>query len=166
MKVRHVQRHGEEEIQLQMTPMIDVVFQLLIFFIMTFKIVAPEGDFPITMPLAAPSPGIPDPTQSPPITITMRSDSSGRLTNMQFGLVDLGTDFEALRIKVRETVGDDAGPGSGGEPPEVTLKCDYDLHYRYTMAAITRVAGYVEKKQIKPLINKIRFAPPPARPGG
>ena len=29
-----------EEIQLNMTAMIDIVFQLLIFFIMTFKVVA------------------------------------------------------------------------------------------------------------------------------
>ena len=30
---------------LEMTPMIDIVFQLLVFFIMTFKIVSQEGDF-------------------------------------------------------------------------------------------------------------------------
>ncbi len=34
-----------------MTPMIDVVFQLLIFFMLTLKIIAPEGDFNINMPL-------------------------------------------------------------------------------------------------------------------
>jgi hypothetical protein len=34
-----------------MTPMIDVVFQLMSFFMCTLKIVAPEGDFDIRMPL-------------------------------------------------------------------------------------------------------------------
>ena len=59
MRVRNVQRRAGEEIELQMTPMIDIVFQLLIFFIMTFKIIAPEGDFNIKMPLSAPSDGPP-----------------------------------------------------------------------------------------------------------
>ena len=40
-------------LQMNMTPMIDVVFQLLVFFIMTFKIVALEGDFNVRMPLAS-----------------------------------------------------------------------------------------------------------------
>ena len=39
-----------EKIELQMTPMIDIVFQLLVFFIMTFNVVAQEGDFNIRMP--------------------------------------------------------------------------------------------------------------------
>ena len=52
MKIRHIGT-TDEKIELQMTPMIDIVFQLLIFFIMTFKIVAQEGDFNIKMPLAS-----------------------------------------------------------------------------------------------------------------
>ena len=32
-----------------MTPMIDVVFQLMIFFMLTFNIIAPEGDFDVRM---------------------------------------------------------------------------------------------------------------------
>ncbi|MEM7457072.1 MAG: biopolymer transporter ExbD, partial [Planctomycetota bacterium] len=32
-------KQSEEEIKVDMTPMIDIVFQLLVFFIMTFKIV-------------------------------------------------------------------------------------------------------------------------------
>ena len=49
MKLRH---KGEaEKIETQMAPMIDVVFQLLIFFMLTLKILAPEGDFNINMPI-------------------------------------------------------------------------------------------------------------------
>ena len=33
-----------------MTPMIDMVFQLLIFFILTLNIVDPEGDFNLRLP--------------------------------------------------------------------------------------------------------------------
>ena len=38
--------------KLDMTPMIDVVFQLMIFFMLTLKIVTEEGNFDINMPLA------------------------------------------------------------------------------------------------------------------
>ena len=49
MKLRH---KGEvEKIEAQMAPMSDVVFQLLIFFMLTLKILAPEGDFNINMPI-------------------------------------------------------------------------------------------------------------------
>ena len=44
-----------EEIKLNMTSMIDIVFQLLVFFIMTFDPAVQEGDFNIRMPLASTS---------------------------------------------------------------------------------------------------------------
>ena len=53
MKIRNRDDRSEDKIELQMTPMIDIVFQLLVFFIMTFKIVTQEGDFNIKMPLAS-----------------------------------------------------------------------------------------------------------------
>ena len=46
MKIRN--RHPTaDRIVSQMTPMIDVVFQLLIFFMLTLKIIEPEGNFDI-----------------------------------------------------------------------------------------------------------------------
>ena len=39
-----------EKLETNMSAMIDVVFQLLIFFMLTLKIVEPEGDFNINMP--------------------------------------------------------------------------------------------------------------------
>ena len=50
-----------DKIPIDMTPMIDIVFQLLTFFCMTLKVSAAEGDFNIKMPLAAPKAGLPDP---------------------------------------------------------------------------------------------------------
>jgi len=84
MKVRHSQRKGSK-IELQMTPMIDIVFQLLVFFIMTFKIVTPEGDFNIKMPLDAPARGQPDPDMIPPIRVRLESHASGNLANIKMG---------------------------------------------------------------------------------
>lgn len=48
-----IKSRAATKVELMMTPMIDIVFQLLIFFIMSFKIAAQEGDFNIKMPLAA-----------------------------------------------------------------------------------------------------------------
>ena len=62
MKIRNRDSRVDDKIELQMTPMIDIVFQMLVFFIMTFKIVTQEGDFNIKMPLAAASGAEVDPT--------------------------------------------------------------------------------------------------------
>jgi len=163
MKVRNVQRHGEEKVELQMTPMIDIVFQLLIFFIMTFKIVSPEGDFNIKMPLAAPSEGLPDDSQLPPIKVRMRADAGGRLANIQLGQQGLGNNFDALHAQIREIVGDDRGPGSIAETTEVELDCDYNLKFGNVIKAITAISGYVDNPEtghVTKVIEKIKFAPP------
>ncbi len=161
MKIRNVQRH-EEETGLQMTSMIDIVFQLLIFFIMTFKIVAPEGDFNIKMPLAAPSEGIPDDNQLPPIKVRLRADERGRLASAQMGTRQLNSShpFRDLQVQIREIVGDDSGPGSVADSTEVELDCDYGLKFEYVIDAITAVSGYVKDGRIIKIVEKIKFAPP------
>src|SRR2546422_5048205 len=40
---------GESKVEIQMTPMLDMIFQLLIFFILTFKPVIDEGQFGVNM---------------------------------------------------------------------------------------------------------------------
>ncbi len=76
MKFRGSGKHTGGKVELMMTPMIDVVFQLLTFFIMTFKITAPEGDFFIKMPQAAPSAGVPSDVQLPPIKVRMTAGAN------------------------------------------------------------------------------------------
>jgi len=158
MRVRHAGER-EEEIELQMTPMIDIVFQLLVFFIMTFKIVSPEGDFNIKMPLAAPSEGRPDDTQLPPIKITMRAGAGGALSSMTMGTKAVGG-FNELRQEIRAIVGDQSGPGSIAAETEVELDCDYNLKFENVIHAITAVSGRVENGRIVKVIEKIKFAPP------
>ena len=50
MIVRPISSPPRDERSTAMTPMIDVVFQLLAFFVLTFRIVSPEGEFGVTMP--------------------------------------------------------------------------------------------------------------------
>ncbi len=162
MKVRNTGKH-DDKVEIMMTPMIDIVFQLLIFFIMTFKIVAPEGDFNIKMPLAAPSEGLPDDNQLPPMKVRLRATDSGRLASIQLGQRTL-PDFKSLQMQVRDIVGDDRGPGSVAASTEVELDCDYKLQFESVIDAITAVSGYVasDGQSIIKLIEKIKFSAPRA----
>jgi biopolymer transport protein ExbD len=158
MKVRNAGAR-EEKIELQMTPMIDIVFQLLIFFIMTFKIVVPEGDFNIKMPLSAPSQGPPDENLTPPIKVRLTTSGGGSV-GIRMNDTPIG-DFTQLRGRVVGLIGDERGPGSIADSAEVEFDCDYDLDYKHVIQAISAVSGYIspDKKVIK-LIEKIKFAPP------
>ena len=167
MRVRNIQRGTSEDVELQMTPMIDIVFQLLIFFIMTFKIAMPEGDFNIKMPLAAPSEGIPEDDQLPPIKVRMTARGNGTLSQIQFGNRPLGSGpkaFDQLRQRIIDLVGEEPGPATL-DSTEVELDCDYNLRYEYVIEAITAVSGYVaEDGRVVKVIEKIKFSP--RRPPG
>jgi len=163
MKVRHTTTSGGDKIELQMTPMIDIVFQLLVFFIMTFKIVAMEGDFNIKMPLADPAPGPVSEIAMPPMEVRLRADPQGRLAGIYLNDRSVGgTDpMEALRLEIIGVIGDDRGPGSIQEDAEVELDCDFGLRYEHVIDAITAVSGYLrDDGTVEKLVEKIKFAPP------
>ncbi|MCA9167808.1 MAG: biopolymer transporter ExbD [Planctomycetales bacterium] len=167
MKFRHLgDPENEPKIELQMTPMIDIVFQLLVFFIMSFKITAQEGDFNIKMPLAAPNAGAIDDSVLPPLKLKLVADANGRLAANGIQLNERAfADFDGLHAYIRTLIGDQGGPGSVGEV-EIEIDCDYQLQYRYTMAAVTAVSGYIDGNgNLIKLIDKIKFAPP-QRPEG
>ena len=161
MRIRHSTSSRDEKIELQMTPMIDIVFQLLIFFIMTFKIVSQEGDFNIKMPLAAPSEGLQDDQQLPPMKVRLTASASGQLSGIRLNDQNFGTDFERLHGFIVGLIGDDVGPGSRQDTAEVELDCDFDLRYEYVIQAITAVSGRLaDDGEIIKLVEKIKFAPP------
>ncbi|MDP6443837.1 MAG: biopolymer transporter ExbD [Pirellulaceae bacterium] len=157
MKIRNTDGEGEK-IELQMTPMIDIVFQLLIFFIMTFKIVSQEGDFNIKMPLQASS-GAADDTL-PPMTLRLHADAAGNLANIVLGERSYGTDINGVHLWIVNYIGDDTGPSPRQETAEVELDCDYNLRYEHVIAAVTAVSGYVDPNDnVVKLVEKIKFAP-------
>lgn len=164
MRVRNVNRRAGEEIQLQMTPMIDVVFQLLVFFILSFKIVAPEGDFNVKMPPDDPSLEWHGTGFLPPITVRLVAGSDGELSEILFGTRPLGRDFCALRQAMLDLMGDDPDPTLLATT-EVVFDCDHNLRYENVIEAITAVSGYVVQEgpgrgQVVRVIEKIKFAPP------
>jgi biopolymer transport protein ExbD len=157
MRIRNAQRR--EYVVLQMTPMIDIVFQLLVFFVFTFKIVQPEGDFNIRMPTEMGETVV---SETPVLAVRMRAGENRELTSVSLGDVQLDGDdpFGQLQQRIRAIVDDSGGPGSVDQ--EVELHCDYNLRYKYVIDAMTAITGYLDPAtgtQHK-LIERVRFAPP------
>ncbi|MCA9258763.1 MAG: biopolymer transporter ExbD, partial [Planctomycetales bacterium] len=144
----------------QMTPMIDIVFQLMVFFVFTFKIVLPEGDFNIRMPASSGESA--QPSETPVLKVRLRAGEDRNLAAVQLGDVPLtgGNPFFELQKRIRSLVDDSGGPGSSEQ--EVELNCDYDLRYRYVINAMTAITGYVDPSTgtTHKLIERVRFAPP------
>lgn len=144
------------KVAVDMTPMIDVVFQLMSFFMCTLKVVTPEGDFDIRMPLGAAA--APNDQMVPPIRLKLAAAPNGQLA----GLTMNGNpvrDFDELQAKVMGIVGTATGPNSLAENTEVELDCDYGLAYENVVRAITAVSGTQKDGQIVELIKKIKFTP-------
>lgn len=164
MKLRH--KSEAVKIEAQMAPMIDVVFQLLIFFMLTLKILAPEGDFNINMPL-----GQAAQQDSSDINLDIKvrllANPDGTLQNVVIGKRQLGNDpavFERLNSTILGMVG---RPGErASDDMEVEIDADYGLHYTYTIQAISACTGKLDPVTKQPVryVDKIKFAKP--RPPG
>ena len=151
-----------DKIEINMTPMIDVVFQLMSFFMCSLKIVAPEGDFDIRMPLGKSASAVMDDQQVPPIRVKLAAGPDGSMASITMNGNPVA-DFNELQKKVVSLVGKGRGPDSLAEKTEVELDCDYSLKYVNVVRAITAVSGTVQDGQIVELIKKIKFTPP--KPG-
>ena len=147
---------------IDMTPMIDVVFQLISFFMFSLKVVSPEGDFDIRMPLGKSASAVMDDQQVPPIRVKLAAGPDGSMASITMNGNPL-KDFNDLQKEVVRLVGKGRGPDSLAEKTEVELDCDYSLKYVNVVRAITAVSGTVQDGQIVELIKKIKFTPP--KPG-
>ncbi len=170
MKIRGKRPSKEEKIELQMTPMIDIVFQLLVFFIMTFNVVAQEGDFNIRMPaVGAPQEQLEE-IEKQTLKVRMRANDAGELIELKLNEAVLsggGNPFTNLHNKILSKVQDAGGPDEAANLLEVEFECDYDLKYNNVIEAITAVSGsrYRDSDKIQRLIENIKFAPPKKKAG-
>jgi len=147
-----------DKISIDMTPMIDCVFQLITFFMLTLKTVIVEGDFDIRMPLGASVGAVPE---DPPVIVRvkMTAGADGNLSGITMNGSGVA-DFEALRRKIIDLVGINTGPG-GAENTEVELDCDFGLKYINVVKAITAVSGAPQPDGTTvDLVKKIKFSPP------
>lgn len=159
MKIRHSHTDSDVKVDVQMTPMIDVVFQLLIFFVFTFKIVSQEGDFDIMMPPPE-SAGAPQ-ASTQPFTVRMTTDANGNLAELYYNNKLVGTSSDSTDARfdgLQEAIFNDvktAGPVQSAL--EVEIDFDSALRYEYVMDAISHINGRYVGNQLTDMIEKIRF---------
>ena len=151
-------RRRLEKVAVNMTPMIDVVFQLMIFFMLTFNIIAPEGDFDVRMPLSKSSAEPLDDLQLPPIQVRLVSDAEGMLTGILMNGEPV-KDFDELRQRVASFVDIALESGASLENVELEIDSDYQLDYINVVDAITAVSGRIENGQLIEMVKKISFVP-------
>ncbi len=150
---------NSNKIEMQITPMIDVVFLLLIFFMLTLKIVEPEGDFQINMPIAAPEQSEETEIELPDIRIRLVANSDGSLKQILFGERSLGTGkaaFQKLNREILKIIGFPGNPETAES--EVEIDADFNLHYENIVSAVSACSGSLKDGQIVRYIEKIKFA--------
>ena len=164
-----IESEPPEEIEINMTSMIDIVFQLLVFFIMTFKVTAMEGDFSVKMPLASVSaePSMDDEVPEL-IRVKLRAGEDGAINSITvdddrdvqtFGE---GTMYTDLTDYVETKLAGETNPEEG-MATEVEFDIDYQLKYSYTVQAIESVSGrMLGDGSVKKLIQVIKFKDQPA----
>lgn len=139
-------------VSIDMTPMIDIVFQLLAFFIFTLRILTQEGDLAIQMP-PGPGPGQPSIMALPPLQIKLTAAADGSLAGIRLN-GQVVQDMPALRIRIEDLI---RGSQLAAEM-EADLHCDEGLAYQHTIAAVTAISGRRDASgRIEPLIHKVRF---------
>jgi biopolymer transport protein ExbD len=151
-----------DKVEQQMTPMIDIVFQLLAFFVMTFKVASPEGDFSLNMPSGPPKRSI-DTMETPPIKVVMKATAAGELEQIVINpgadAVNFGTNFRELAAWMKTKHYQLGGPTGLAKDQEIELNCDYRLKYKNTMQAVTAVSGRINDagEQVV-LFEKVKFS--------
>ena len=144
--------------RLDMTPMIDVVFQLMIFFMLTLKIVTMEGNFDIYMPLGS-SDCFPDLTAQD-IRVRLVADRDGQLTRVELGQRNLGAGaaaFDRLNGEILRL-----SQLSKDHDTAVEIDADYNLDYAHVVRAIGACTGTIDPRtgELVRYIQRIKFAPP------
>jgi len=115
MRVPHQVRGSP--LSINMTPMIDVVFQLIIFFLVSSHLSKQEAQLPLPLPVAASGEKEGDET-SPRVTINVRADGQLSLAGKPLAAAELP---RRLQAKLAE-----AGTGL-----EVRIRSDRTVAYRH-----------------------------------
>ena len=147
-----------------MTPMIDIVFQLLVFFIMTFKVVTMEGDFKVKMPLASTNAEMMNQVFPTILHVRIAAGDNGGVAQVEVdtdgGDVQTFTNDwpSGLTDYVSKVIFSAEGDPSTAEDTEVEFDIDFSLRYMHTVKAIESVSGVVQPDgSVKKLIEKIKF---------
>jgi biopolymer transport protein ExbD len=141
-----------------MSSMIDIVFLLLVFFVMTFTITAVEGDFNIeAAPLARQSGNPDNRSEILPLQLRLTAGADGSLAAIRCNGRRFA-DFDQLHRFVLELAIERTNLEAPLDDFTVDLDCDQQLDYKYVIDAITAVTGHLQGdgKRIA-LIQQVRF---------
>ncbi|HEV3439880.1 MAG TPA: biopolymer transporter ExbD [Gemmata sp.] len=150
---RHHMVTDQVEADLPITPMLDMSFQLLAFFIMTFHPAPTEGQIAMTLPPATEggASGIPDPSADKPTkyivhvvasetgtikSMTVREEGSAAAEAKEIG-VDIQNYFKELQALTKSL---------NGKPAKLTLEIDEKLLEAYVVQLIDHGirAGFID----------------------
>ena len=149
MKFRQIGRHDEDKMQLRMTPMIDVVFLLLIFFMCVSKWKLAEGNLAAELPSEGAQSTVKVPLDLEKIIIKLKRSDDGvyiKLNNDR-----LCPTFQALyqQLKALRQI----------EDLPVIIDADRDVLFRDAILALNT--------SVKADLSNVSFAAPLSRaPGG
>lgn len=155
-----------QKIEPQMAPMIDIVFLLLVFFLLTLQIRAQEGDFQLNMPLNGCGW-----ESDQPIRVRLLANDDGSLANIIYRNEQLGLGeraFEKLNQRVRTAVGYRAGYEPLSKDLEIVIQANYNLNYQFTIKALNACSCTLEASaagvdQRVLLSENVSLAPPTNR---
>ncbi len=159
--------NGGDGVVKQMASMIDVVFLLLIFFMLTLRVLEREGDFNISMPSGPVDVPIDKPAP-PPLKLRLVATANGDLQEVKLGARSFGNDeaaFERLNDFVRRRILNgrvgDQRDADLLDQVEVEIDPDFNLNYEFIVKAIGAVSGSkTADGRIVKYLDKIKFAAP------
>jgi biopolymer transport protein ExbD len=143
-----VKRRKHEEVEIQVTPMLDMAFQLLTFFILTYQPAPTEGQFSMNLLPAAPAvemgaaPEQGDtkaaaevPAALRTLTTVIHANADGSISRIILGENDF-TNLEDLKAKLVAIKADKTLPFD-----QAIVEADPDLSYAELMRVIDVFAG-------------------------
>lgn len=137
-------RSEDTKVEMNMTPMIDVVFQLLTFFMFTLRPVVHEGQFAVNMSTGGAAAPEVEEFKLPPLVVHLKATEDGELASILLG-DRLMRNFGDLGIQVQTLSG-----GAMGEEIEAEIHADDALHYTHLISAVNTLTAAK--------ISKINFA--------
>ena len=141
--------------RLQMSSMIDIVFLLLVFFVMTFQVVALEGDLDVSTPARSDDVDRRLP-RNVVLHVRLLSGRDGALAGVLLGQREL-PDADTLNSHVRHLVQEHLAAGGQRDELSAQLYTDRNLLYQHTVSAITALRGFVVDGTTHPLIQQVRL---------
>jgi biopolymer transport protein ExbD len=113
---------GDDPAQLQLAPLIDIVFLLLIFFIVTTALQQIERQMGIALPEA--TEGVAPPRQRPPYYINIAKDGTLLISNRTLTYAELGQWLQ------------DLAAAWSGNPPPIVIRADKDTAFKHFVKVI------------------------------